>query len=97
MTGRPLVDIAGRKFGSLTARYPVRKDKSGHYLWHCGCECGATKAIRSNSLLGGRTKSCGCLSADMASHRIRARNLKYNRKGILRYRDSSAVDEFLAS
>ena len=40
---------------------PHGKDKYGHILWLCKCDCGNEKIIYSSNLLKGTTKSCGCL------------------------------------
>ena len=42
-------DIAGQKFGRLTAVKRVGKDKHGHALWECECECG-NKTLVDRSL-----------------------------------------------
>jgi len=34
---------------------------NGRPLWKCKCDCGNIRIIRSECLLRGRTKSCGCL------------------------------------
>jgi len=53
-------DLKGKKFGRLTvidvAYYNGRQLK-----WLCKCECGATKEINAQSLVDGKSKSCGCL------------------------------------
>lgn len=58
-------DLAGRKFGRLTAKYcvGVAGDNSGA-VWRCECECGTWVKIRRRSLISGDTKSCGCLRRD---------------------------------
>ena len=54
--------LYGRKFGKLKViGENTDKDKSGHITWFCICDCGNFKSVRSGSLLGGLTKSCGCL------------------------------------
>lgn len=52
-------DLTGQKFGKLTVI------KQGPYYnnniqWICKCECGNLTTVRSNYLLSGHTKSCGC-------------------------------------
>lgn len=54
-------DLAGQKFGRLTAVRIVGRDKSGYCTWLCSCECGGEKIVQSGSLSAGQTKSCGCL------------------------------------
>lgn len=53
-------DIAGKKFGMLTAIRPDGKGKDGRAYWHCACDCGETKRVRGTDLSHGNTKSCGC-------------------------------------
>jgi hypothetical protein len=54
-------DITGQKFGKLTVLgrdYSYQSPK--HTKWFCKCECGNIKSIFRNSLISGRTQSCGC-------------------------------------
>jgi len=37
----------------------------------CQCECGETAEIKSNALLSGRTKSCGCLRIERVSESVK--------------------------
>lgn len=47
------IDIAGEKFGRLTAIKTDGKDKNGRTLWLCKCDCGdsaraeAEKAVKN--------------------------------------------------
>lgn len=59
-------DLTGQKFGLLTALYQNGKSKSGHYLWHCQCECGNECDVPTSSLRSGNTRSCGCLQPKKA-------------------------------
>jgi hypothetical protein len=64
MKGRPegtYLDLAGRRYGRLTAVRPAGKYKENEYLWLCKCDCGGEKTVRITSLRCGHTKSCGCL------------------------------------
>lgn len=55
------IDITGRKFGRLTAKYPVNKrDQKGSVVWHCECECGNSIDIPYNWLAYTGMQSCGC-------------------------------------
>lgn len=58
-----MIDIAGQKFGRLTALYPERTN-SGRFGWHCKCECGNEIVTTTTSLRSGKTASCGCLQID---------------------------------
>jgi|JI10StandDraft_1071094.scaffolds.fasta_scaffold294197_2 hypothetical protein len=53
------LDLAGQKFGKLTAvRIITRTPK---ITWLCDCECGGTKNVPASQLPAGMVKSCGCL------------------------------------
>ena len=56
---KKIVDITGRRFGKLTALYPVNTINR-HYKWRCKCECGNQKDIQGGHLRSGHTTSCGC-------------------------------------
>lgn len=56
-------DLTGKRFGKL---YVIGVDENGgrktKYL--CQCDCGMIKSIRADALIGGMTKSCGCIKKD---------------------------------
>lgn len=56
-------DLAGKKFGRLTAIEPTDKRVGNAIVWRCQCECGNTCEVPSRSLISGNTRSCGCLRA----------------------------------
>lgn len=58
---RPKKDLSNKKFGKLTALYPVGKSKSSGTLWHCLCDCGNEVDKPTSILMSGGVKSCGCL------------------------------------
>lgn len=72
------IDLTGRRFGRLTVldRAPI-KDRRGVY-WHCRCDCGIEKSVRSYSLIRGETRSCGCLSIEQATQNLQ--NSSHRRK-----------------
>lgn len=51
----------GDKFGFLTAVKPKHLSKKGIVIWLCKCHCNELKLCRSDKLVEGRTKSCGCM------------------------------------
>lgn len=53
-------DLTGQKYGLLTVIGLKDTDTRKTY-WICQCECGNVKEVRSDSLLCGTIKSCGCL------------------------------------
>ena len=53
--------VIGEKFGRLTVVDYFGKNKHGHNLWNCECECGNHKIVSTGALNSGSVKSCGCL------------------------------------
>jgi len=53
------------KFGFLVVEKSEGKDSSGNYRWLCKCFCGSKVSVRSSSLISGKSKSCGCISAGL--------------------------------
>lgn len=60
--GKNFKDLTGQTFGRLTVVSRIRSDRHGNIIWNCICECGTEKGILRQSLLSGRTRSCGCLN-----------------------------------
>lgn len=63
-----VLDLTGRVFGRLTV---VRLDSKDRYgaRWHCSCECGGNRVVRGTALRDGTTRSCSCLSRELAAAR----------------------------
>lgn len=58
----PCFDLAGQRFGILTAISVAEKPSNGQGAhWHCKCDCGGTSIARQKDLRNGNTASCGCL------------------------------------
>ena len=63
MAGKLRNDLTGKQFDYL---YVIRrsldkgKGKKPVVKWDCLCKCGKVVAVKSDSLLTGHTKSCGC-------------------------------------
>lgn len=58
-------DLTNRVFGRLiVARRAPRKFKNRKVHWICECQCGNTVEVSSDKLLGGETRSCGCLRVE---------------------------------
>lgn len=57
-------DLAGQVVGRWTVLSPADDTftKAGRrmYQWLCQCECGTVKAVSEQSLVRGKTQSCGC-------------------------------------
>lgn len=58
-------ELVGQQFGDLLVidRAPNRVSAGGHQRrrWLCRCVCGTSLPVDGISLLGGHTKSCGCV------------------------------------
>jgi hypothetical protein len=56
-----LRNLLGQQFGRLKVLSRASNDRQGKARWACQCDCGVQKIVDRSSLLGGSTKSCGCL------------------------------------
>lgn len=62
------IDIVGKRFGRLIAiEKSDKKGKHGEDYWIFNCDCGNIKEIMKKSVIGGHTKSCGCLHRESVS------------------------------
>lgn len=63
-------NLMGKEFGRLTViNYEGRNSKNQH-IWKCECSCTKTKIVSSRCLMGGNTKSCGCLQNDWPQYEL---------------------------
>ena len=64
-----MIDMTGQTFGRLTVsdRADDYVSPSGRRLvqWQCKCECGQDVVVLGINLKNGKTKSCGCLRAEL--------------------------------
>ncbi len=67
----PAHEIAGMRFGRLVALECTDDRRRGTLLWLCRCDCGNQHKTIAASLVAGRTRSCGCLAAELAAARTR--------------------------
>ncbi len=65
------LDLTGRVFGRLTAvRRLLRKYcPEGPVYWACCCRCGEYALVKTDHLVSGRTRSCGCLNSEATAQR----------------------------
>ena len=56
-------DLTGQRFGRLTV-IGMEDTNTRKTYWICQCDCGNMKRVRSDSLLCGAIRSCGCLKAE---------------------------------
>ena len=54
-------DLTGQRFGRLVVLERAESAPNHKTQWLCQCDCGSQVIVRSDSLLSGRTLSCGCL------------------------------------
>lgn len=54
------------KYGRWTVLGFHGRDHRGKDLWDCVCDCGTHKVVRGDQLQCGATRSCGCLSREVA-------------------------------
>ena len=63
------IDLTGQPFGRLIVIREAGRDKGGHVLWLCRCECGNEIVVSGNDLRDEHTQSCGCLRRDRSRER----------------------------
>ena len=66
--GSIAVDLSGKRFGRLTVLSREKNNNYGKTCWLCNCDCGNLVVVTANKLLGGNTRSCGCLVKDTAKN-----------------------------
>jgi hypothetical protein len=82
--GKTAADLVGKVYGRLTvlARALNNDGTSQRPRWLCRCICGRDVVILGASLRYGRTRSCGCLRAELARELVAAaRAVRLNRRG----------------
>ena len=57
-------DLTGQRFGRLVVLERAESAPNHKTQWLCQCDCGSQVIVRSDSLLSGRTLSCGCLQRE---------------------------------
>lgn len=71
--GCKTIDLTGRIFGRLKVIELVEKPlniKGRSSYWKCQCECGSHVVVKSNSLIGNNTKSCGCFQKEIIRNAV---------------------------
>ena len=71
---RKIINRIGEKFGRLTVLKIKRENKCTYY--YCKCDCGNELWVRSDCLVSGNTKSCGCLSKE---NKFETKNIQYKK------------------
>lgn len=65
------LDIAGQKFGRLTAIARIGSTRHGKALWSFLCECGRVAACTGSEVKQGKVVSCGCRLAEVGPENAR--------------------------
>lgn len=70
------VNLDGKRFGRwlVTGR---AETVALHTFWFCHCDCGATRAVRTKSLLRGASTSCGCFNRDVVGQIAASTNRRH--------------------
>lgn len=71
----PVIDLTGQRFGRLAAVERTANTTAGKAQWACRCDCGQFAVVPTSSLRRGFTRSCGCLSRELSSERLRSHGL----------------------
>lgn len=71
MTGRPIIDLTGKRFGKLVVLHQSEFQAKGKpQRWVCQCDCGNIIEVGSANLRRGATTSCGCTKHDVAIKKL---------------------------
>lgn len=66
--------LHNKKFGLLTVKDKLpNRDKHGHVVWLCSCDCGGKKMVKTSDLNAERVKSCGCLNRGFAARKVKTK------------------------
>lgn len=94
-------NLTNARFGRLIALSPASPEMHTRTLWHCICDCGKPHKTRAAALVGGLTKSCGCLQRDTvgALNRIHGKihAAEYNSWAAMRGRCNNPKNQDYAS
>lgn len=77
-----LLELSSQRFSRLTV---LGRDTNRLHdtFWSCLCDCGRVRSVRSDHLLQGRVKSCGCLQAEVRRARLDLTGNRYGRLVVL--------------
>lgn len=78
MANHKYKNLVGKRFGRLMVLSRA-ENKGKHIYWNCKCDCGEIKKIRGDSLIEGKTTSCGCFNNE------KCRKLGQSHSGINTY------------
>jgi len=76
-------DRTGDRYGRLVVVRHGGRDHRGKHLWECRCDCGGEKAVVSDNLSSGKSRSCGCLKSEFLSRKGNQYGLHEDREAAL--------------
>ena len=71
-------NIAGQRFGNLTAIQRDFSKENKRLCWFFQCDCGNVKSIGKNNVVNGNTTSCGCYVRESAKRQMTIHGLVYH-------------------
>lgn len=77
-------DLTGKRFGRLTVIGIDEGKQTRKTYWLCQCDCGKISSHRSDGLISGSIRSCGCLKNELSAERV-AKNHKHKQSGTRLY------------
>jgi len=69
-----IIDLVGRKFERWTV-VSFSHQAGNVVYWTCRCDCGAERAVFGGDLKRGGSKSCGCLTKELAAKRMKSHGM----------------------
>lgn len=72
--GRKPTDIAGQRFGKLTAISRTRNER-GRSIWRCICDCGNERTVDLTRLTSGEVTGCTNCSTQTSKRKVISENL----------------------
>ena len=72
--GKSMDDITGKRYGRwiVIAQADAYVSPKGRRQprWLAACDCGTQRVVRASDVISGKSRSCGCLSIDVAIERL---------------------------
>lgn len=65
-----LINMAGKRFGMITAKSFAGTNRHKAAKWNCECDCGKSCVKLGHLLRSGKTTSCGCYHRKQAADRL---------------------------
>lgn len=72
-----IIDLTGQRFDKLIVIQRMGNNKHGHTRWLCKCDCGKEIITVGYYLIGGDTKSCGCIRIKHGHRMIKQTSITY--------------------